>query len=185
MKLSTEFKMDKNQKIYDKAFKQLKKKYNISSVQSTDLRFTLYKINNKGLTIYMAKDGIVSGRILRLLSENLRDLQRVYRGVLKYREIEINNLSEAKAFVWVSKNLTKEWSSSPYSLSFYSSKSISWSHKPINSIRVSNHWNFNTYDELERGIEDGRHCPTFNKDFLRGWAACIWTGNKYKLLKKF
>lgn len=44
---------------------------------------------------------------------------------------------------------------SPYSNSLYSSTDISWSHKPDQSFRVSDHWNFKSMDEI--------HCKTDKK----------------------
>lgn len=43
---------------------------------------------------------------------------------------------------------------SPYGKSFYSSTNISWSHKPDESYRVSDHWNFTT------NRNNGTHCRT-------------------------
>ena len=54
--------------------------------------------------------------------------------------------------------MMKEWQviyKSPYSKSFYSSSDISWSNKPKDSYRVSDHWNFFT-----RGTY---HCRTDKK----------------------
>jgi hypothetical protein len=53
--------------------------------------------------------------------------------------------------------MMKKWPvihKSPYSKSFYSSDDISWSHKPDESYRVSDHWNFIT------NRSNKRHCKT-------------------------
>ena len=55
--------------------------------------------------------------------------------------------------------LMKEWPiiyKSPYSKSFYSSDNISWSHKPDESYRVSDHWNFIS----SRDGKVIKHCKT-------------------------
>ena len=55
------------------------------------------------------------------------------------------------------KNEMLKWNiifKSPFSNSFYSSDDISWSHKPHNSYRVSDHWNFTT------NRSDKVHCKT-------------------------
>ena len=55
-------------------------------------------------------------------------------------------------------DMMKDWKiiyKSPYSKSFYSSDDISWTHKPDESYRVSDHWNFTTF----RG-GDRKHCQT-------------------------
>ena len=57
------------------------------------------------------------------------------------------------------KMMMKEWpiiNKSPYSDSFYSSEDISWSSKPENSYRVSDHWNFTTH----RDGKSVKHCIT-------------------------
>jgi hypothetical protein len=41
---------------------------------------------------------------------------------------------------------------SPYSDSFYSSTDVDWDYKPDQSFRVSDHWNFKSYDKI--------HCKT-------------------------
>jgi len=54
-------------------------------------------------------------------------------------------------------NMMRDWDviyKSPYSKSFYSSDDISWTHKPDNSYRVSDHWNFTTYRT------NNLHCKT-------------------------
>ena len=82
--------------------------------------------------------------------------------------------NEYEALKFVEENWTNEWSKSPYSMSFYSSKDISWGYKPEGSLRVSNHWNF--------GYE-GEHCPT--DEPVEGWAVCRFENGKYHLIKQF
>jgi hypothetical protein len=57
------------------------------------------------------------------------------------------------------KTMMKDWpviQKSPYSDSFYSSTDIGWSHKPEDSYRVSDHWNFTTH----RDGKSVKHCIT-------------------------
>lgn len=82
--------------------------------------------------------------------------------------------NEYEALQFVVDNWTNEWSKSPYSMSFYSSKDISWGHKPEGSLRVSDHWNFGY---------DGEHCPTAEP--VEGWAVCRFENGKYHLIKQF
>lgn len=79
-----------------------------------------------------------------------------------------------EALKFVEENWTSEWSKSPYSMSFYSSKEIGWGYKPEGSLRVSEHWNF--------GYE-GEHCPTAEP--VEGWAVCRFENGKYHLVQKF
>lgn len=83
-------------------------------------------------------------------------------------------IAEYEAMKYVVQNETDEWSKSPYSNSFYSSKDISWGYKPEGSLRVSDHWNF--------GYE-GEHCPTTEP--VDGWAVCRFENGKYHLVQKF
>ena len=84
------------------------------------------------------------------------------------------NISEYEAMKYVVENWSKEWSCSPYSNSFYSSKDIYWGYKPEGSLRVSDHWNFGDNKE---------HCPTAEP--VDGWAVCRFENGKYHLVKKF
>ena len=66
---------------------------------------------------------------------------------------------------------------SPWSQSFYDTKDISWGHKPEGSVRVSDHWNFETPDgEL--------HCKT-KCSHQNGWAIGQYENGSYKILNKF
>ncbi|MFS1664316.1 hypothetical protein [Streptococcus sp. zg-JUN1979] len=84
------------------------------------------------------------------------------------------NVSTYEAMKFVVENWDDDWSRSPYSLSFYSSKDIDWGYKPEGSLRVSDHWNF--------GFE-GEHCPTAEP--VDGWAVCRFENGLYQLIKKF
>ena len=87
---------------------------------------------------------------------------------------QVLTASQYEALKYVAENKTDEWSKSPYSLSFYSSKNIGWGYKPEGSLRVSDHWNF--------GV-DGEHCPTAEP--VEGWAVCRFENGVYHLIKKF
>ena len=64
---------------------------------------------------------------------------------------------------------------SPYSNSFYNSHNISWGYKPINSLRVSDHWNFGANKE---------HCKT-DIEIYDELALGKFDGEKYVILKKY
>ena len=58
------------------------------------------------------------------------------------------------------------WSKSPYSVSFYyhhKDEKITWGNKPQESYRVSDHWNWETDDEI--------HCPVIEKRYLSNFMA--------------
>lgn len=73
-----------------------------------------------------------------------------------------------------------EWdiiNKSPYSDSFYNDKNISWRHKPLNSLRISDHWNFIAQD-------GDVHCKT-DVELYSGWALGKFDGEKYIILKQY
>lgn len=102
-----------------------------------------------------------------------KDYQKDLKILRKCGRSEMN-ATEYEAMKYVEENWTKEWSQSPYSNSFYSSKNIDWGYKPECSLRVSDHWNFG---------ENGEHCPT--DEPVDGWAVCKFENGKYHLIKKF
>lgn len=79
--------------------------------------------------------------------------------------------------LWLIEHFSCKWEQSPYSLSFYNSLDISWNHKPENSLRLSDHWNFTTFDEL--------HCQTDDPNFKQGWALGKYHDGKYQIIKHF
>jgi len=68
---------------------------------------------------------------------------------------------------------------SPYSYSFYNSKKISWGSKPEGSLRISDHWNFESCGET--------HCKLDTTDkYLGGvWILARYENGIYKELKRF
>lgn len=87
------------------------------------------------------------------------------------------NNSLNRVFIYVLKNMNKNWSKSPYSNSFYNSKNIQFGYKPEGSIRISNHWNFG---------KDHQECPIANiQDYNEGWKLCRYHNGKYYLIKDF
>ena len=119
--------------------------------------------------------GEVNKEAEQLVLDNLEYFEKnMYGEAMFYEEL----LSELKAWVYVMQNWTDKWSQSPYSQSYYSSKNISWGHKPDGSLRVSDHWNF----EDEYGH---RHCETTDGEFKYGWEVGRYTNGKYEILEVF
>lgn len=93
---------------------------------------------------------------------------------LRQSETDINNGWQK----WLFEHYDPEtWSQSPYSYSFYDSKDIDWGHKPEGSLRLSDHWNF------ESGLE--KHCITDNPEFKNGWAVGKYHKGVYHIVKYF
>ena len=109
--------------------------------------------------------------------ETYKGLQNDYKKDLKILRESGSlqpSISEYEAFKYIVENKTSEWSSSPYSASYYDSKNIGWGYKPEGSLRVSDHWNFGA---------DGEHCPTAEP--VDGWAVCKYKDGIYHLIQKF
>lgn len=72
-------------------------------------------------------------------------------------------LNLSKIFEQIAERENLIISKSPHSTSFYAypkDEYISWKHKPNNSYRLSNHWNWNDY------VKNTIHCPTItNEDY--------------------
>ncbi|UMY67842.1 hypothetical protein ML603_08150 [Streptococcus dysgalactiae subsp. equisimilis] len=132
------------------------------------------RISREKLVVYPNKNGEVDLDLLLFVDQN-------YSRFVEYGEkfcigncLHISDLARAMALSWIMENMTQEWSVSPYSESFYSSKDIDWGYKPEGSLRVSDHWNFGA---------DGEHCPT--EEPLEGWAVCEYRDGLYHLVHKF
>lgn len=70
-------------------------------------------------------------------------------------------------------------SKSPYSKSFYNSKEIGWDSKPEGSLRVSDHWNFESKGE--------KHCKLDTTDeYITGvWILARYENGIYHEIKRF
>lgn len=64
---------------------------------------------------------------------------------------------------------------SPYSDSYYNSSDITWGFKPEGSLRLSDHWNFESCGEL--------HCKT-DCGTKNGWYLGQYSNGTYKLILK-
>ena len=76
----------------------------------------------------------------------------------------------------------KEWivvNKSPYSASFYNTYGIDWNYKPEGSLRISDHWNFESQGET--------HCKLdTTNEYLSGiWILARYENGVYKEIKRF
>lgn len=73
----------------------------------------------------------------------------------------------------------KQIHKSPYSQTYYDTKDISWEHKPEGSLRISDHWNFNSHGK--------KHCELYNIDeyIEDNWILAQYKNGKYHVLKEF
>lgn len=69
---------------------------------------------------------------------------------------------------------------SPYSESFYDTSDVSWGHKPEGSLRLSDHWNFESCG--------ARHCVIRGSDgqYIGGhWLLCRYENGYYVIVEDF
>lgn len=185
MKVNMEYKIE-NRKILLKDDDQGVKQYSsIARLLHNSSSDNLFVVSVNEIKVLPSKNGEISTRMLQKIVEN-HELLIKFIDLFEWDgnfTIYSNQESKLDAFIWVMKNWSDDWSASPFSDSFYSSKNIGWGHKPEGSLRVSDHWNFNTRDERENGISTGQHCRT--SEPLDGWAVCRFENGMYHLVEKF
>lgn len=76
--------------------------------------------------------------------------------------------------------IVKDWevlNKSPYSKSYYNSNDIEWDYKPEGSLRISNHWNFESQGQL--------HCRlNSTSEYTQKWLLCEYKEGEYNILKE-
>lgn len=70
----------------------------------------------------------------------------------------------------------KEVHKSPYSKSFYN-KEVDWGYKPEGVIRISDHWNFLSHNEI--------HCATHQEINNESLSIGIFEGDKFNILESY
>ena len=69
-------------------------------------------------------------------------------------------------------------STSPYSSSYYNAKNITWNSKPEGSLRLSDHWNFES--------QGTKHCQLENTDeYTEKLMLCEYHNGKYRIIKEY
>ena len=71
-------------------------------------------------------------------------------------------------------------SKSPYGFSFYDSHDIGWEHKPEGSIRISDHWNFDSRGKVHAKIKGVKSMNT-----IQGWKIARYEQGEYVVLEEF
>lgn len=67
---------------------------------------------------------------------------------------------------------------SPYSRSFYNANGITWNSKPEGSLRLSDHWNFESQGEI--------HCKLDNtEEYTQKILLCKYHNGYYHIIKEF
>jgi hypothetical protein len=103
----------------------------------------------------------------------------------------IRNRSDLEQYILKSKSLPEEFKQeiiswkeiahSPYSHSYYSSKSKRWNHTPLKCRRISNHWNFK--GKSKSGglfIHSKTDIPVQNNTY---WTLAEFNGKVWKVIK--
>ncbi|HGK6564231.1 TPA: hypothetical protein ACJ5BS_002170 [Streptococcus agalactiae] len=126
MKVSTEKTIvKKNWKSYIMMIEATKQLKEISALaearQSSSQEFL---VTQTEILVFVDKNGEFDEEILKLINDNYEIIAK-YAKIFNYlEEIYIIDKSHIKAIIYIMENMTDEWSKSPYSESFYSSKDI-------------------------------------------------------------
>ena len=100
-----------------------------------------------------------------------------YSGPICYLDIDeqvVSSLIKYKAF-----------NKSPYSNSFYNSNDIDWGHKPEGSIRISDHWGFESLGEKHCVIDFEDLTDEDEQEQLNmSWLVCVYRNGKYHIIEK-
>ena len=75
-------------------------------------------------------------------------------------------------------DIVKDWdiiSKSPYSNSIYDSDCISWGYKPEGSLRISDHWSFESQGKI--------HCKIEDETKKNHWLLCRYENGIYKIIR--
>ncbi|HEL0676266.1 TPA: hypothetical protein TUW56_000869 [Streptococcus equi subsp. zooepidemicus] len=111
-------------------FSKLEIKQNLSTDNSRFL------ISNEKLTINPNKNSEVNLDLLLFIDDNYSKLADYGNRFCVGNTFMTYDLPHAMAAAWIMENITDEWSVSPYSDSFYSSKDIDWGYKPEGSLQI-------------------------------------------------
>ena len=66
---------------------------------------------------------------------------------------------------------------SPYSNSFYNTDEVEWGYKPEGSLRLSDHWNFESQERI--------HCKLSNtNEYTQKWLLCEYHEGYYTIVKE-
>lgn len=134
--------------------------------------------NKRVKYIYVAfeteeEEQIYNERKAAYLKAEAERREREYRAFLERRIDSLPKEAATEVRSW------KTISRSPYSDSFYNSKNISWTSKPEGSLRLSDHWNFESYGEI--------HCKLDTTDeYISGvWILARYENGIYHEIKRF
>ena len=83
---------------------------------------------------------------------------------------------------------TSRYDYEPNGNSFYNSDNISWGFKPENSIRISDHWSFESQDEIHCVLQiEGTPLANYYLDDetdILEWLVCRYKNGKYHLVER-
>lgn len=139
-----------------------------------DYKRVIAIVTNNEVQIRVFGNAELKPKFKQLVAEH----EDVLNDIAKKQQVILNQNEITNWQVWVLNNYKiGKWSKSPYSNSFYNANNISWGYKPEGSLRISDHWNFESMVE--------KHCVTDNPNFTEGWAICKYSKGVYHVIKKF
>lgn len=114
------------------------------------------------------------GKLINLIScidttKKIKDISNFVKAIDRYYDNE-SVLEEIYKFDVINK--------SPYSNSYYNSNNIGWDSKPEGSLRLSDHWNFESNGEV--------HCKLDStEEYIQKTLLCEYHNGYYHVIKNF
>ena len=113
-----------------------------------------------------------------------KEVEKLFKDEKDYMNfVEFYNFVESKEIPEAVKNDVlnfKKINRSPYSNSFYDTDNITWDYKPEGSIRISDHWNF------QSSIGNKVHCKLKGVDkYTEGWKMARYENGEYIVIKEY
>lgn len=103
------------------------------------------------------------------VNKKTKDISNFIKAISHYYDNE-SVLEEIYKFDTINK--------SPYSDSYYNSDNVEWDSKPEGSLRLSDHWNFESQGEI--------HCKLDNtKEYTQKTLLCEYHNGYYHIIKEF
>jgi len=131
-------------------------------------------INEKEKILDETSFGYLKGLVNGYFEKFSKDNENCYKYYLQTKKVFTKEFYDV---VFEEIETWGEMSVSPYSTSTYNSKNISWGHKPENSLRLADHWNFESQNQI--------HCLMEDKTKNEHMMLCKYVDGVYKIVKDY
>ena len=159
----------------------IKEGQDLASAMKESKKFKTYKEEIKKLQETVDKYGSSSQKVYDAIEEK----KKIFSKIFKNKEEEetyfaIKKILDDEYIPQEAKNEILKFkviNQSPYSDSFYNAKDISWDSKPEGSIRISDHWNFESQGSV--------HCKLKGiNEYTTGWKMAKYKNGEYIIMKE-